>query len=144
MLKKRLAVIIPLTALTLASCSTENALESHLSSADQSSHQSLNLRSIYGDEWVEFAIVCPYAPKDTVEAELQLEDTPVPRFGFDETQSILVLKSTSSNTEWISFKRTHIVDLCPVLSDYDISFRPTDSTLDFVFNLKNNVWEPTN
>lgn len=57
MLKKRLAVIIPLTALTLASCSTENALESHLSSADQSSHQSLNLRSIYGDEWVEFAIV---------------------------------------------------------------------------------------
>lgn len=140
MLNKRLA-FIPLTALTLASCSESNTLESYLSSADPSSYESLSLQNIYGDEWAEFAIICPYAPKDTVEAELYLEDAPIPKFGLDESQSMLVLKSTNTDTTWIRFSRTKVVDLCPATSNYDISFRSTDAAFKFNFNSKNNVWE---
>lgn len=144
MVNKRLAFIIPLMALTLASCSKSNALESYLSSAHPSSHESLSLRNIYGDEWDEFAIVCPYALKDAVEAELYLENAPIPKFGLDESQSMLVLKSTNDDTTWIRFSRTKVVDLCPVASNYDVSFQSTDAAFEFKFNPTNNVWEYIN
>ncbi|BAU97313.1 hypothetical protein N24_3051 [Corynebacterium suranareeae] len=135
--------VLIVAAVVLTGCSSPDRLEDHLRLASGSS-TSFSLRDIYGDEWAEFSIICPYTPRDRIEQALHISAATVPKFGFDDSYSALVLKASSdgNETEWIGFDRVNTVDLCsPRRENTDLSIQSTDTVLDFRFNTGTDVWE---
>lgn len=68
--------IVPLL---LSSCSFDDPLASHLASLGRSGHaipvtESITLEELYGPEWTEFSLVCPYTPYQTVKETLMVDD----------------------------------------------------------------------
>ena len=86
-----------ITALLLTSCSTIDPLLSHLKTfesdiAGEPAAATASFDEVYGPEWTEYAIVCPYSPQKNVHEALATEDSPPFR-----SRACKILRTTSTS-----------------------------------------------
>lgn len=144
-----------ITALLLTSCSTIDPLLSHLKTfesdiAGEPAAATASFDEVYGPEWTEYAIVCPYSPQKNVHEALATEDSPIPEQGLQDSENYLYLKSGDGTGnghgegKWVRFASAEL-DFCnlPNTSSQSLTLKPTTDTLDFTLVQPDSRWTLT-
>lgn len=141
--------LIPLICITaavaLGACSSSSGdpLLDHLAAVESSVDdppvvESLSFGDLFGPQWREFALICPYTPRAEVEGQLGVKDPPIPEHGLSDGDNAVLLKEDDGGEQWIQLSRAE-VDLCS--GSIDPGLRPSSESLDFVLKHRAGVWE---
>lgn len=133
-----------IVSLLLSSCSFDDPLASHLASLGRSGHaipvtESITLEELYGPEWTEFSLVCPYTPYQTVKETLMADDPPVPEHGFSDHENFLFLRGKGDSEQWVKFSRKAL-DLCSPSSPSSLIMESTTVALSFSLDNPGSAW----
>lgn len=133
-----------IASLLLSSCSFDDPLAAHLASLGRSEHEipvaeSITLEELYGPEWTEFSLVCPYTPYQAVKETLMADDPPVPEHGFSDQENFLFLRGEGGSEQWVKFSR-ETLDLCSPLSPSSLIMESTTAVLSFSLDNPGSAW----
>lgn len=141
---KRLSIAAITSTLMLTGCATNHSspLYSYLNASTSTTVEQVRLSDLYGDQWTEFALVCPYTTKDEVKEELGIKINTYLTNSTDDSSNDIVLRDKDGSYDWIYFNRFDIVYLCPGKQP-ELKYRPIDSILEFEYDHDYGNWDLT-
>lgn len=139
---KKFSITALASVLMLTGCATNHSspLYSYLNASTSTTVEQVRLSDLYGEQWTEFALVCPYTTKDEVKEELGIKINTYLTDLTDDSSNDIVLRDKDGSYDWIYFNRFDIVYLCNGSAE-NLKIYPIDSVLEFEHRDDYGTWK---